>query len=303
MTRPLVVLPLLFVLCSCPEEEVDPRAFVEEAFRASVVCEPTFLAQAEPIFLRAQAEAQIEISVAGFERSLENEHVTFSRAAYDACFSAAKNNDCEVLDDAKGPCAKIFVGKLDDGDTCAEKVECADGLSCFQDRDACGVCRPLALAGESCADRNCVNDAVCGPDDICVPKPDNESFEEGGPCQNNNCGGVLTGLVCLANVCSPITIVDEGEACEIGAQADLYCKNSSTTHVCDNGVCTQRPGRGDACTGVCDLTEAVCVDGSCVDEGEPGDACTSPANCQLGSTCRDGACVALSDAPTPPVCE
>lgn len=291
-------------LASCPAEEpVDSRAFIEEIFRASVVCFPSFLAEAEPVFLRAQVEAQLEIAVANFERNLENEAVEFSRGAYDACLQATAANDCEAISADDGVCASVFRGTLDEDEACAEPVECAPGLSCFQERDQCGVCRPLAVTGDSCADRPCVDGDFC-EEGICRRQPEPSSFAAGDACTPQpGCGGVLSGLACIDLVCQPITIVDVGEACEVGPTSDRYCRDSSTTSFCDNGVCTARPALGEACATFCDISEAICIDGSCVDEGRVGDACASALECQVGSTCEQGACTARVDAPTPPVCD
>src|SRR4051812_27032280 len=94
---------------------VDPpgaRELITTIFNADVVCFPTFLAQAEPVFLDAQARAQIEIGVSTFNRDLNNTNVTFDRASYDACLHAAQNNDCDELSNPAGACATVFKGKL-----------------------------------------------------------------------------------------------------------------------------------------------------------------------------------------------
>src|SRR4051812_30155177 len=79
------------------EDPTDGRESITAIFNADVVCFPTFLAQAEPVFLDAQARAQIEIGVSTFNRDLNNTNVTFDRASYDACLHAAQNNDCDEL--------------------------------------------------------------------------------------------------------------------------------------------------------------------------------------------------------------
>jgi hypothetical protein len=307
MMRKAAATCALLVLASCPAEEtpVDPRGFLQEVFRASVACFPSFLGEAEPVFLTAKVDAELEVAVASFERNLDNENVTFVRAAYDRCLEAAKNDDCAVLDDDDGPCATVFRGELNVDEVCAEGTECAPGLSCFQDLDACGVCRPLAVIGDDCTASSCVDGAACDGT-VCQPEPEPSSFAEGDLCSlASGCGGVVSGLVCIDGACAPITVVDEGDACEVGPTARLYCRNNTTTHTCAGGTCTARPGLGDACdvAGACDAREAACAEGTCVDEGHPGDACTNGLGCQLGALCKQGVCVALVDAPVPPTCE
>jgi hypothetical protein len=306
--------------CPAPEEGVDARAFVNEIFDASVVCFPSFLAEAEPIFLEAQARAQIDAAVAMFERQIADPDVEFSRAAYDRCFDVARERECDLLQGDESPCASVFVGKLSDGDVCAENVQCATSLSCVQDQDACGVCRPIAIAGESCADNNCTSGTFCDEDtQLCRTQPDSIVFAVDSECSGaQGCGGLSAGLVCVVQpnentgVCVPVTIVDEGEECELGLGADLYCRNSSSTHLCtvdpaggDALLCSKRPGVGEPCNGVgaCDSTEAVCVDGTCVAEGgEPGAACANGFGCKLESICQQQVCTALNDNPVPPSC-
>lgn len=309
--------------CPAPEEGVDARAFINEIFDAGVVCFPTFLAEAEPIFLEAQASAQIEAAVATFERQLDDPDVEFSRAAYDRCLEVARDRQCGLLQGDASPCASVFVGTLDDGAVCAENVQCATSLSCVQERDACGVCRPVAIVGESCAENNCVSGAICDQDtQLCRTQPESIVFAAGSECSAaQGCGGLSNGLVCIVQpnqptgVCADITVVDEGDVCELGLGADLYCRNSSSTHLCtvnpsgnasDPLVCSKRPGLGEPCNavGACDTTESICVDGTCVGEGgAPGDACTNGFGCRLESICQQQVCNALTDTPTPPRCE
>ncbi len=321
----LRIAPLFFILAvgaaSCPAEEpVDARAFVNEIFDASVVCFPSFLAEAEPVFLQAQALAQIDAAVATFERQIEDPDVEFSRAAYDRCFEVAIDRDCDLLQGDESPCASVFVGKLSDGDVCAENVQCASSLSCVQAPDDCGVCRPIAIAGESCTDNNCTSGTFCDDNDLCRTQPDSIVFAVDSQCSGaQGCGGLSAGLVCVVQpnentgVCAPVTIVDEGEECELGLGAELYCRNSSSTHLCitdpngdDSLLCSKRPGVDEPCNavGACDTTEAVCVEDVCsADGGAPGDTCTNGFGCKLDSICQQQVCTALNDNPVPPSCE
>jgi hypothetical protein len=309
--RASLLLAVATALASCPlaePDEVDARAFIEELFRANFVCAPSFLGEAEPTFVRARGEAQVDVAVATFTRHLANDRVTFRRSAYDACLEAARRNDCPIVRDEEGPCADIFQGTLDEDAVCAEDVECGPGLSCFQERDACGVCKPLAVTGDSCAESDCIKSDFCDRDtSVCRRKPELDTFVQGQPCSPQpGCGGLLTGLQCINSVCRAITVVGEGETCEIGLGATRHCRDSATTHVCDAGQCARRPRLGAECATFCDVTEAICREERCIDEGQPGDPCASPLGCQLGSTCEgeegDRRCVAFADVPLPPRC-
>ncbi len=306
MKRIAAVAVVVLSCASCPEDPPDARAFITALFQASVVCAPSFLAQAEPVFLDAQSRAQIEIAVGTFDRDLQNDKVAFDRASYDACLAAAGDNDCETISAANGPCATVFEGKVDGGGVCAESVECAAGLSCFQDRDACGTCTTIAIEGTSCADHNCADGDFCDDTQVCRAKPAPASFSEGDACSlATGCGGVLSGLACKDGLCAPISIVLEGEACGTDPSSTLYCKDSSSTHFCDGGVCAARPGLGEPCNGAgaCDATVAACVDGACVDAGDDGDACENGFGCKLGNTCKSNVCTPLESASQPPACE
>ena len=303
--RALPALMVLLLGAACPAEEpVDARVFIEALLGASAACEDSFLAQAEPVFVDAQVQAQVEVSIASFERNLGNEQVEFSRPAYNACLAAARAEECATLQSDTGPCNSVFRGRLDAEEVCAEAVECAPGLSCYQERDACGVCRPNAVPGDTCADRNCAGGSYCD-EGTCRAEPAPTQFKEGDECvPASGCGGVLSGLACVDNLCAPMQIVGEGEACDLGLGAVRYCLNSSSTHLCEADLCTRRPGQGSACSasGACDATESACMEGQCVDEGQVGDACTNAFGCQLGARCSAQVCVAFSDVPEPPVC-
>lgn len=293
------------MVTGCPAEEpVDGRAFMEALLGASTACEDSFLARAEPLFFEAQAQAQLEISIAAFERNLANEQVEFSRPAYNACLAAARANDCDTLARDTGPCGSVFRGRVDVDETCAESVECAPGLSCFQERDQCGVCRPNAVVGDTCADRNCASGAFCD-EGTCRAEPSPAQFREGDPCvPASGCGGVLSGLACVDDACAPMQLVGEGETCDLGIGVVRYCVDSSSTFLCEAGVCARRPGQGSACSasGACDATNSACVEGQCVDQGHPGDTCTNSFGCQLGSRCSGGTCAAFTNVPVPPTC-
>lgn len=304
MRLPLSLLALV-VAASCPAEEaVDARTFIEAMLSASTACEDSFLARAEPIFLDAQVQAQVEISIVAFERNLENANVEFSRPAYNACLAAARAQDCATLQSDTGPCGSVFRGRLEVDETCAEGVECAPGLSCYQERDQCGACRPNAVVGDTCADRNCQSGAFCD-EGTCRSEPSPAQFNEGDVCvPASGCGGVLSGLACVDGLCAPMQLVGEGEACDLGIGVVRYCVNSSSTHLCEADLCQRRPSVGSACStsGACDATAAACVEGQCLDEGQAGDVCSNAFGCRLGTRCSGNVCVDFTDVAQPPVC-
>ncbi len=296
---------LLVLATACPlEEPVDARVFMEALMAATAACEDSFLVRAEPRFVEAQLAAQVETAIASFERNARNPQVEFSRPAYNACLSAARARDCATLQSDTGPCGSVFRGRADVEQTCAESAECAPGLSCFQERDQCGVCRNNAVEGDACADRNCASGAWCDQG-TCAAEPTAAVYVEGDTCAPaSGCGGLQTGLACVDLRCVPMLLVAEGEECDVGLGAVRYCVDSSSTHVCEGGACVARPTVGSACStsGACDATAGACVDGQCVDGGRPGDTCGNAYGCRLGARCTGGVCASLSDVPTPPTC-
>ena len=194
----LVAGGLALALTSCPAPNdpngVDGRDFITRIFQASAECFPTFLAQAEPIFLDAQVRAQIDVAVDTFNRDLADAKVEFSRAAYDQCLKAADDRECDAINASSGACASVFRGKLNPGEVCAEGVECATGLSCFQDRDACGDCRVIAVEGRDCTAANCESGTFCNDSHVCQRKPEPQKVHEGDACSlATGCGGLLLG--------------------------------------------------------------------------------------------------------------
>ncbi|MCC7073088.1 MAG: hypothetical protein IT383_17330 [Deltaproteobacteria bacterium] len=306
MLRRGLAIGMLVLLAACPAEEpVDAHAFIGELLAATAACEESFLADAEPIFVEAQLAAQVEIAIVGFERNHANLKVEFSRPAYNACLAAARARECATLTSDTGPCNSVFRGRLNVDETCAEAAECAPGLSCFQERDQCGVCRNNAVVGDTCADRNCAQGGYCD-NGTCVAEPTPARFAEGDTCAPaSGCGGVLSGLACVDLACAPMTLAGEGEGCDVGLGAVRYCVNSSSTHVCEGELCQPRPSVGSACsaTGACDATAAACVDGQCVDGGQVGDTCANAYGCRLGTRCSSGLCSSLTNVPMPPSCD
>lgn len=305
MRRFLVVGSLTLVVAACPAEEpVDARVFMEALLAATSACEDSFLVDAEPVFVEAQLAAQVETAIVTFERNHANPQVEFSRPAYNACLAAARARECAELQSDTGPCNSVFRGRADVEEACAEAVECAPGLSCFQERDQCGVCRNTAVLGDTCTDRNCAGGAWCD-EGSCVAEPTPAQFAVGDTCAPaSGCGGLLTGLACVDLVCAPMALAGEGEQCDVGLGAVRYCVNSSATHVCEGGTCQARPTVGAACsaTGACDATAGACVEGQCVDAGRPGDTCANAYGCRLGARCTGGVCASLTDVSTPPTC-
>jgi hypothetical protein len=293
---------------SCPSKpNANASEFVNAQFNAEVVCEPSFLAKAEPVFLFAQNQARIQIAIDAFNRDLNDPNVTFSQKDYDDCLHAADADDCAVVNDNGGSCGNVFVGKLAENAKCASGVECQPDLDCFQNAGACGTCKAIAQEGTDCSDRVCVAGDFCSQDhQICEPKPDPTTFTAGDQCTPvAGCGGILSGLQCVANHCAEITVVTDGQTCDASSTSVKYCQDSSTTHSCEASVCAKRPVAGEACNaeGACDARVAACKNNTCdASAGKAGDACTNGNGCQLGFACKSNVCTALENAPTPPKC-
>src|SRR5437879_701486 len=97
--RALIAIAVVF-LASCPSKpNANASEFVNAQFNAEVVCAPSFLAKAEPVFLFAQNQARIQIAIDEFNLDLADPNVTFSQKDYDDCLQAANADDCAVVND------------------------------------------------------------------------------------------------------------------------------------------------------------------------------------------------------------
>jgi hypothetical protein len=245
-------------------------------------------------------------------------NVSFDTSVYDGCVAAYGTADCSLGLD-RGSC-DFFVGNRGNGDTCGFQQECGGGTYCERaSLGSCGVCRPRAAAGASCATARCASGTTClelqaGP--TCVPN----TVAEGAAC-----GTVATGLCrgqleCVLDAmgqsascqrpagvgqtCNPQNQVSPdcnllqnascvGGTCQTASwngvngacAAPSFCNNQGLCDAMTN-LCTARPGPGQACASGACAPGAFCdAQQTCRSLLAAGAACTAGSQCQRGLDC------------------
>ncbi len=178
-----------------------------------------------------------------------------------------------------------------------DDAQCQDGLICFR-----GTCAPLGNVGQTCDDTT----PKCKPGLVCLDQG------SGPQCatldtlyskqQDESCDPVsalcVPGLVCTSvdasnGTCQPP--VGAGAGCKRGqpdpCPASQYC---DATAPGADGVCSDRPGDGQACLSanrapVC-APDSICISDTCRALQQVGGACGDSAECYSGSCGSDGTC-------------
>ncbi len=238
--------------------------------------------------------------------------VAAGRLAYDdraagACIDATRHANCLATPFTDPSCGEIFTGLLGEGATCTSDYECAGGGGCGGttcDAQCClGSCGPpltgqppdppqLARVGESCTThQDCVLGAYCETDGRCTPMPDAEGERCLFGCARGDLYCDTTDLVCHRYGAA-------GESCDPAGQTAPPCDPSWS--FCD-GVCTPRPGPGEACddTRVC-IASSFCDGGTCRAREAAGAPCTASDQCDVTCDLSAGKCVEYATCTTGP---
>lgn len=177
-------------------------------------------------------------------------------------------------------CMKLRAGQLEEGDYCNMSDECGGDLRCIDDAETDDQCYRVCTVPEEeggCGGEECGYDEYCdhsldgGPS--CVL-----AGEEGDECTWN--GHCQSELLCTDDdVCSPIVIRDEGEACQPGED---FCATSTSCSSANGQECTKVAGEGDSCTAMVDCHyDLACVDGECA-RPDIGESCSEHFHCDGG---------------------
>lgn len=195
--------------------------------------------------------------------------IAYDGVAAKSCLEAIAVQSCDATSaDARitpPACARVFSGRVADGDTCAFDTECASGScdapDCRLEECCTGTCRPtiaLAPLGAPCnRDADCV-DGFCGADQRCHAR------------------------VAARETCS------RDEECEF----DLACIGATDL---DLGRCRDMPLVGEACPYMrCAEIGVACMEGNCAPVGLIGTSCTTAADCSpYGECAPSGQCSEL----------
>jgi hypothetical protein len=290
--------------------------------------DPGFLEQMEPTYVDNIFD--IARLRDGFEDALDNAYESpnaeLNQEAYEACLATLEDTGTACTEEPPEACEDVFTGLLEDGDACADSVECAGDAACYgAGTNTCGVCTPRAGGGESCEDTFCTEGFDCdfsGATPVCVAEEEPFSAEVGDSCQTEDddpCGQVTYGgLICVddnddgTGECVALEIVERGGACfRFGLDDPRYCVDSIFgDNYCDQDVmdletpgnCVERPGLGESCDNLtpCKTSEAYCDPGTsvCVAVRAVGQSCDDSLSvvnnpCERGANCIDGVCEAL----------
>lgn len=216
-------------------------------------------------------------------------------AFWQACERTLRDATCEDTEAVRRACAGAHGGRAD-GASCASDDECSSG-SCSAERHkapgvesiACGVCRPVSRAGESCEKAPCEEGAVCNTrENICVTLGSRAEYTY---CTNDSecaeglhCGWVgepseYKPSVCLTGSRSSYAATTTGDACN----AKHVCGGYFT---CVDGACA--PARA-AAGASCDA--ASCGAGYACKSTGAGGRCAPAVG--LGEDCSDHPCAAF----------
>lgn len=222
--------------------------------------------------------------------------VTFDAAAATACIEALTERACDA-NPAKPVSACQAVLAVVGGRPGARCGLCGDGAECDRPGPtSCGTCvarQPFRFPqlGEPC-----FSPLVDGPgcDDGLACSVTCEPFKvQGEACDVGQC---RPGLQCSAQVCVPFG--DVNEACEPPSRSckgGLWCDagrcvpNPEPGEPCPDGTCSQHPGQGEACDGLCATADLRCLDATCVEAKARGEGCQADNEC-VSWRCVDGRC-------------
>ncbi len=182
--------------------------------------------------------------------------IAFDPKAGAACLEAIRARPCTwtaVLRDID-VCRAVLTGQVPAGEACVINDECVTG-GCDRPSGggicSVGVCARIVQDGDS-----------CGPDTPTVCR-------EGSYCEFGTTGGYI---------CKKYALVG------MGCGAGQSCLRGL---VCENDVCAERPGAGEACVLHCDPTDTHCDATSlvCVPDRAAGEVCDSNPQCNEFAFC------------------
>jgi hypothetical protein len=230
--------------------------------------------------------------------------------------SATFNVGCMQQSDC--PDTFLCVGAPQDGDPCANDVDCGDfqygtctddicssgpliGQACFDDFDCesfvAGNCAQAPSTCEFDVFDTCAGTGTCDRQATCAPTICNEGSTEGESCANDSeCGGAcaggpgITGGPCFEDLDCPGACFWTGNDCFTDVECpdilDGYCNEgngfcTSDAECLDVGHCASGPSAGYLCDGGFECEEWVpgaCSGGTCV-AGAVGLSCMDDYEC------------------------
>ncbi len=219
-------------------------------------------------------------------------------ATTDSCTSALPSWECtDFLYSQNRPpaCANQVSGSKASGASCAINQQCQSGYCATPIGQACGTCKPVPVAGSSCATDECPTGLQCTSSTCVALAPQGAACSTAQPCNE--------GLTCTAGICQP-GVSTSGGACVVAgpgcAQVDgLVCNAATST--CQTLVF---PAAGQACGIVADQATAcpasVCERGQCVADRQVGQSCDLSTTVPCVTSAR---CILSGDGGTVGTCQ
>lgn len=181
------------MVTACGGGNISKEDFPQEYARA--VCAKIFdccsamEAQTIGMFLQFDDEdscaLQLEIAVVAgfreFDADIEAELVVYSGGTAQDCLDEVNDSTCTgILTDAATTCDDLFVGQLDNGETCTSNETCASG-NCQNTR-----CENPPGLGEAC-EAACVDGLACVIDQCREIEPDGAACLSDEQCESGFC--------------------------------------------------------------------------------------------------------------------
>jgi len=213
------------------------------------------------------------------------------------CAKAVAGLPCEsYLDFERWPeSCTIPPGNLQDGTGCVAPVQCQSGHCAISNKEACGVCKTVSRAGETCsAPSDCLYLMPC-VNGVCVPHPNlgepcdagERACVAGSACRNIDASGL--------GICEKLLPADA--ACDPQAPAGEEC-DYTQWYACDTRTRTclptlDRPGGiGAKCVAKSDCDGvSFCEDQLCKARPRDGELCVAGVkDCVFPARCIGGIC-------------
>jgi hypothetical protein len=234
----------------------------------TAACETNFLESCNSKY----EGAYIELEQLGF--------LQLSETGLAACESHLASVSCEEqIFELSGPCADIWSGNQEIGESCgldAEFFSCDESSACVLSLDFCGTCKELVALGGACTpgEQTCGAEAFC-EEGMCIARKVN-----GASCTDED--RCVAGSACVEGLCTGPQFVTSGDECDRANRCPYLTE-------CIAGRCEPAVLQGEACTAQTTCATGYCLNGICAAPQVNGSTCSSPSQCR-SLLCGDGQC-------------
>jgi hypothetical protein len=147
----------------------------------------------------ASSQSVIAASVAfdQFDAAIEDGRLIYDDVMAELCIESWAKRPCDevrntdIFSSELPGCREMLSAAVELGGACVEDIDCQSGY-CAAGEDAGTTCRRLPVAGESCPDLRCEQDAYCstfGSEYLCEARRDlGQECASGRDCKSRECG-------------------------------------------------------------------------------------------------------------------